>query len=59
MTDKQIAMACVADMIAQAKSLLASAKEMADENGIDFSYETFYEEASGNGYVDWNSSNCY
>lgn len=58
MNDKQIAMASIAGMVAQAKSLLQSAKEMADENGIHFSYETIYEDLSGNDNVDWNSSNC-
>ena len=59
MNEKQVAMAAVAGMIAQAKSLLQSAKEMANENGIDFSFENIYEEVSGNTDVDWNSSNCY
>ncbi|MGZ8887955.1 MAG: hypothetical protein ACXW1D_00185 [Halobacteriota archaeon] len=58
MNEKQIAMASVAGMVAQAKSLLASAKEMADENGISFSYEDIYEELSGT-TVDWNSSSMY
>lgn len=58
MTEKQIASAAIAGIIAQAKSLLESAKEMADENGIHFSYEDFYEDVSGNENVDWYNSNC-
>lgn len=58
MNEKQIASAAIAGMVAQAKSLLQSAKEMADENGISFSYENIYEELSGNDNVDWYASNC-
>jgi hypothetical protein len=58
MNEKQIALAAIAGMVAQAKSLLQSAKEMADENGVSFSYENIYEELSGNENVGWYSSNC-
>lgn len=56
---KQLASEMVADMYEQAKSLLKHCEELSDENGLHFSYESLYEELSGNCHVDWNSSNCY
>lgn len=56
--EKQIAVQTVADMIDQAKQLLKSAETIANENHISFSYESIYEDLSGNDNVDWYNSNC-
>ncbi len=58
MTDKQIAMQTVAEMLDQAKMLLKEAEIITNENNIDFCYQNFYEQVTGE-YPDWNSSNCY
>lgn len=58
MTDKQAACEAISEMMAEAKALLKSCQEIADENNIYFSYESFYEDISGNDNVDWNSSFC-
>ena len=58
MTEKQIAVQTVADMIDEAKQLLKSAEAIANENNISFSYESIYEELSDNYDVDWYNSNC-
>lgn len=55
--EKRIAVATVATMIKDAKNLLKEAELIADENGIGFSYQTIYEEMTGDYSVDWNSSN--
>lgn len=56
--EKQIAVQTVANMVEEAKQLLIAAEEIANENEISFSYESIYEDLSGNDHVDWNSSFC-
>jgi hypothetical protein len=58
MTERQIAVQTVADMIDQAKQILKSAEFIAKDHNISFSYESIYEELSDNYDVDWYSSNC-
>ncbi len=55
---KQFASKTVALMIEDAKNILKSAKDIADESGIDFAIEDLYSEVSGNYNVDWYSSHC-
>jgi phosphoribosylformylglycinamidine (FGAM) synthase-like amidotransferase family enzyme len=58
MVNQQIASKTVANMLDEAKAILKSAKEIADENGVYFSYQDIYEELTDDYGVDWNGSNC-